>query len=273
MRHPGIDSQTELVFYSDGGHPSAGVGEERAMARAMLTDVLEREAIEDALDPLPEDDLPVVDVQARDGYRRRGTPAEFDGDAYADADGEPLPDDVQAEIEALVAEGVDGVDVEPDVEPDVDPDAGPDEMDEMDEMDGDLAGAADDADGEDEPAAASVEAEPELAAALTAALAAARAELERQRGLAAGAVARYREAMLAADPDLPPDLVAGASIEEVDASIEAARAMVARVRERVEARRPQGRGFPAGAPAREPGGLTHLTARQKIAAGLQERLI
>ncbi len=208
------------------------------MAR-MLTDVMEREAHEDALDPLPEDDLTESDIDdPDDAFDDPDDPFEdepaalldtepddaLDVDAFADADGEPLPDEVQAEIEALAAEGL-------------------------------------------------AREEAEDTRGLEQALAATRRELERQRDLACAAVARYREAMLAAEPDLPPEMVRGESIEEVDASIVAARTMVARVRERVEARRPSERGFPAGAPARESSPPGHLTARQKIAAGLQERLI
>jgi len=211
------------------------------MAR-ILTEVLEREEFEDALDPLPDDDLPAVDIDG-DADDDIGDP--FDGDDPdddfdaldpaarlaadgfdVDPDDGPLPDDVQAEIEALAAEG--------------------------------LAGRETDA---------------ERARTLEAALTAAQHELARQRDLARAAVARYREAVLANEPDLPPELVRGDSIEDVDASITAARTMVARVRERVESRRPSEPGFPAGAPARESSALGHLTARQKIAAGLQERLI
>ncbi len=223
------------------------------MAR-ILTDVLEREAFEDALDPIPDDDLPATDIDD-DPDDDLGDPLDADdpeddfdaldpaahlGDLdgfEVDPDGEPLPDDVQAEIEALAAEG--------------------------------LAGR----DARDEEREAERQVEVERARGLQAALAAAQQELERQRGLACAAVARYREAVLANEPDLPPELVRGDSIEDVDASIAAARTMVARVRERVEARRPTERGFPAGAPARETSARGHLTARQKIAAGLQERMI
>lgn len=59
----------------------------------------------------------------------------------------------------------------------------------------------------------------------------------------------------------------------MDTSSAAARTMVAPVREQMEARRPSERGFPAGAPARDTSARGYLSARQKIAAGLQERLI
>jgi hypothetical protein len=221
-----------------------------------LTDVLEREAYEDALDPVPEDDLPVSDLAALDGLDdpdgldASGGMDEIEARKHRevfDADGEPLPDEVQAEIDALADEGVD------------------------DDLD------ADDVDFEMEPAARVVISDragtDERVIVLEQALEAAQRELERQRDLACTAVARYRQAVLAAEPDLPPEIVRGESIEAVDASISAARVMVAQVRERVAARRPSERGFPAGAPARESNARGHLTARQKIAAGLQERLI
>ncbi len=207
------------------------------MAR-MLTDVMKREEYEDALDPVPDDDLPFSDVDDLDhdldepddsfeDVAALVTPEDDEVDTF-DADGEPLPDDVQAEIEAIAAEGLAA-------------DEPPDEMSEP-------------------PAESPSEAPPETAAAtldtqrtlvLEQALEATQRELARQRDLACAAVARYRQAVLAAEPDLPPEMVRGENIEDVDASIVAARTMVAHVREQVEARRPSERGSPAGAPARD----------------------
>ena len=210
------------------------------MAR-MLTDVMEREAYEDALDPVPDDDLPSSDIDDLDDHNIDEPdddfedaaalvppdPDEDDVDTF-DADGEPLPDDVQAEIETIAVEGLAA-------------DEPPDEMSEP-------------------PAESPSEAPPETAAAtldtqrtlvLEQALEATQRELARQRDLACAAVARYRQAVLAAEPDLPPEMVRGENIEDVDASIVAARTMVAHVREQVEARRPSERGSPAGAPARD----------------------
>ncbi len=237
------------------------------MAR-MLTDVMERAEYEDALDPVPDDDLPSSDIddlsdglsddpsddldEPDDAFEDAAaliapdsTPDDDEIDTF-DADGEPLPDDVQAEIEAIAAEGL-AADEPPDEMPEAPSEAPP------------------------ETAAATLETQRTLV--LEQALEAAQRELARQRDLACAAVARYRQAVLAAEPDLPPEMVYGENIEDVDASIAAARTMVAHVREQVEARRPSERGFPAGAPARDTGARGHLTARQKIAAGLQERLI
>lgn len=117
-------------------------------------------------------------------------------------------------------------------------------------------------------------------AALESALAEAQRELAQQRTLTRLAVARYRDALLAAEPELPPDLVHGETLEEIEASAVSARDAVARIRERVATERmePTGRprGFPVGAPARSSErGHAHSTmsAHEKIAAGLQERLI
>lgn len=83
---------------------------------------------------------------------------------------------------------------------------------------------------------------------------------------------RYRDALLAAEPELPSDLVRGETLEEVDAAVEAARRTVARIRERMEAER--GKGFPVGAPARGAGLATSgLTPVEKITRGLQQRML
>jgi len=150
------------------------------------------------------------------------------GDDYLSDDGDTLPDEVRAELEALASEEFD--------------------------------------DG---------------TSALESALAEAQRELARQRNLTRQAVARFRDALLAAEPELPPDLIAGDTLEEVEASAESARQAVQGIRERVAAAEPppeRPRGFPVGAPARSserghPRGRESMSAHEKIAAGLQERLI
>ena len=128
--------------------------------------------------------------------------------------------------------------------------------------------AIEDADGAPEDGAAA-----ELAR-LRGDLEAARGGLEAERAARRAAVARYREAMLAAEPALPPELVAGDSLDELDASAEAARRAVARIRERLaaEAEDAAARGFPAGAPPRADGPAAEgLTPSEKIALGLERR--
>jgi hypothetical protein len=103
------------------------------------------------------------------------------------------------------------------------------------------------------------------------ALASAQRELAHQRAATHAALERYREAVLAAEPDLPPDLVRGETLEELEGAIASAREVVARVREQVQASALPS-SFPVGAPAREgvrrAGGMT---AAEKIAAGLEGR--
>lgn len=185
-------------------------------------DELEHEALE-ALDTL-EAGAGAVDGDDGPGYV---DPFEDGIDDYISDDGDTLPDEVRAELEALASEDFD---------------------------DGTVS--------------------------LQAALAEAQRELARQRTLTRQAVARFRDALLAAEPELPPDLVQGDSIEEVEASAASARTAVQRIRERVASERP--RGFPVGSPARSSerghahgvrGAREAMSAHEKITAGLQERLM
>ncbi len=105
-------------------------------------------------------------------------------------------------------------------------------------------------------------------------LASTEAALDAERSATQAALPRFRAAVLAAEPELPPDLVNGDTLEELDESVAAARSAVARIRDRLQAGDddgPSGASFPVGAPAR--GGANHdvLTSQQKIATGLRER--
>lgn len=159
-----------------------------------------------------------ADEALRDDLDEYGEQDAAESDEFMTDDGISLPDEVQAELEALAAT-------------------------ELDESD----------------------------SALEAALAEAQREVSRQRNLTRQAVARYREAILVAEPDLPPDLVRGESLEEIEESVETERLAVARIRERVSAERH--RAFPIGAPERSTLSQSLLSPQAKIAAGLQERLI
>ena len=139
---------------------------------------------------------------------------------------------------------------------------------ELDDMDGD---------GEEPSAealaelAALAEADRAVDIEVAGELAGARRALDEQRALTAAAVARYREAMLRAEPDLPPELVSGDSIDAVDASLAAARRTVAQIRSRLAAEAEPPRGFPTGSPARGEPSADGLSAAEKIAYGLQQR--
>jgi multidrug resistance efflux pump len=156
----------------------------------------------------------------------------------------------------------------------------------MDEMAGDdgLEPALLDDDGgtiPDEVAAelaAIEEAEREAASAearqrvqLESALTSTQQELDAERERVRAAVARYREAVLAAEPALPPELVQGETLDELEASLASARQAVARIRGQLEQERESARGFPVGAPPRGGPRTGALSAAEKIAYGLQQR--
>ncbi len=87
-----------------------------------------------------------------------------------------------------------------------------------------------------------------------------------ERGKAAAG--RYRESVLALEPNLPADLVAGDSVEAVDESLDRARQTVARVRQHLEQVAAAQR-VPAGAPPRAAPDLGALSPLEKIRAGLE----
>lgn len=84
------------------------------------------------------------------------------------------------------------------------------------------------------------------------------------------AVARYREALLTQSPELPADLVAGDTLEAVDRSAQAARELVARVREHVAVGEAD-RNVPAGSPPRRGPDLSAMSAAEKIRYGIGSR--
>jgi hypothetical protein len=88
-----------------------------------------------------------------------------------------------------------------------------------------------------------------------------------QRAAERELVGRVRQALLASDGDIDPELVTGETLEEVEASFEQARVLVDRVRERVAREDPLV--VPAGAPGRAVN--VPSTAIEKIRAGLAAR--
>ncbi len=81
--------------------------------------------------------------------------------------------------------------------------------------------------------------------------------------------ASYREVILTREPDLPAELVAGDSIDEIEASLTRARQTVAQVRQHLESPA-QALRVPAGSPARGAPDLSSLSATEKIRLGLQQ---
>lgn len=117
----------------------------------------------------------------------------------------------------------------------------------------------------DELAAAS--AAGEAAAAEAASL---REALDAAAGRSLDAAARYRELLVRSEPELPPELISGDSIDAVEASAAAARALAEQMRAHMASQAHAAR-VPAGAPARAAPDLSALTAEQKIRYGLAQR--
>ncbi|MEX1254039.1 MAG: hypothetical protein WEE64_06840 [Dehalococcoidia bacterium] len=84
-----------------------------------------------------------------------------------------------------------------------------------------------------------------------------------------GSAQRYRELALRQAPELPADLVAGDTVDEVEESLQRARETVARVRGHLEQQAQAGR-VPVGAPPRSGPDMAALSAEDKIRLGLQQ---
>ena len=106
------------------------------------------------------------------------------------------------------------------------------------------------------------------------------ARLAASEALTTAAVGRYREALLVAAPELPAELVAGNTVEEIDAAIERARRIVDAIRERL----PQaatlgppasGPVIPGGAPVRSGSAgrpaWAGMSATERVRAAVSER--
>jgi len=98
-------------------------------------------------------------------------------------------------------------------------------------------------------------------------LSAAQAEKDDLHARLQAAVGKYREVLLAAAPEVVQEMVAGESIEEVDAAMERARQTVLHVRERLESQAQAGR-VPTGSPPRTAPDLSALSPMEKIRLGL-----
>ncbi len=95
-------------------------------------------------------------------------------------------------------------------------------------------------------------------------------EIESLRSRLASATARYREALLAAAPEIPEELVGGESPEEVETSLAGARQMVEKVRGQIESQI-AGERVPSGAPVRGGQDFSDMSSREKIAHALTQR--
>lgn len=94
-------------------------------------------------------------------------------------------------------------------------------------------------------------------------------ELEKARGELGQAGVRYRELLYAVHPDVPAELITGATIPEMDASVEKATALVEKIKASLI--RQSKLSIPAGAPARSSPDWSNLTPRDKIKAGIRQK--
>jgi hypothetical protein len=93
-------------------------------------------------------------------------------------------------------------------------------------------------------------------------------EIRRLQNSLQEATAKYRQALLAANPTIPEEFLTGSTVEELEASLGQARAAVDRIRQHLEEERGRSLAVPAGAPARRGPDLTALSPREKILYGL-----
>jgi len=109
----------------------------------------------------------------------------------------------------------------------------------------------------------------EQLAALRDGLAAADSEAEELRAGLRSAAEKYRQAVLVSRAEVPPDLVGGDTVEEVDRQLESALRMVAQLKSHLESQA-QAQRVPTGAPARRAPDLAALTPAEKISHGLAQ---
>lgn len=95
-----------------------------------------------------------------------------------------------------------------------------------------------------------------------------RAQLDEAAAAARVGAERYREVVLAQEPELPADLVGGDTVAAVEESLVRARRTVAQVRQHLEQQALAQR-VPAGAPVRSAPDMSDLSATEKIRLGLQ----
>ena len=95
-------------------------------------------------------------------------------------------------------------------------------------------------------------------------------ELNQLKEAHSTAVSRYLDAARAANPTIPQDIIAGESIEEIDAAVQKAQTIAESVKASLEAEAKETK-VPAGAPTRTEISVEGLSPREKIAAGIQQK--
>ena len=95
-------------------------------------------------------------------------------------------------------------------------------------------------------------------------------EVEKVKAQLAQAVAVYRTSLLAAEPEIPEEMVQGTTVDEIEASLAGARQMVEQVRTQLESQASQER-IPFGAPVRSAPDISSLSPQEKILLGLSRK--
>jgi hypothetical protein len=96
------------------------------------------------------------------------------------------------------------------------------------------------------------------------------AELTQVKEAHTKAVSKYLGVARLANPNLPPDVIAGSTIEEIDAALAKALSIATAVKANLEAQAKEAK-VPAGAPTRGEISTEGLSPREKIAAGIQQK--
>jgi hypothetical protein len=96
------------------------------------------------------------------------------------------------------------------------------------------------------------------------------AELTLSKQAHTNAVSKYLAAVKLANPTLPADVITGATIEDIDATVAKASSIAAAVKASLETQAKEAR-VPAGAPPRGEISLEGLSPREKIAAGVKKK--
>ena len=96
------------------------------------------------------------------------------------------------------------------------------------------------------------------------------AELAQVKEAHSQAISKYLDAVRLANPTIPQDIIAGDTIEDIDASLARATTIAESVKASLEAQAKEAK-VPAGAPPRTEISLEGLSPREKIAAGIQQK--
>jgi chromosome segregation ATPase len=120
-------------------------------------------------------------------------------------------------------------------------------------------------------AEARAETSRERVSALQSEIETARGENERLGARLRESAVKYRDARLAAAPEIPADLVTGEELEEIEGQLAAAERVVSEMREKMEReRRRETPPVPAGAPVRRTPDFSALPPAEKIRVGLEQ---